>query len=311
MNICITGSSGFIGKGLERYFSLKNNYNLTFVTSSKKTMDTGSHFFINTLNSETNFGSFFSGVDVLIHTAGLTDASLSIELLSEINVKGTLNLARQAFCSGVRRFIFISSIKVNGENTTLGNPFSSKDVPAPQNAYSLSKFRAEQGLLQIAAETGMEVVIIRPPLVYGYGVQGNFAFLAQMVRYGVPLPLGTIYNKRSLISLQNLIDLIEKCLINPSAANQVFLASDDDDISTTDLLNKVALALNKPQRFLPFPSSWLFFVATILGKKEFAHRLLGSLQIDISKTKKLLHWTPPLTVEQGIINCFSDKPYYN
>ncbi|GHD53890.1 hypothetical protein GCM10008110_27940 [Marinobacter persicus] len=222
----------------------------------------------------------------------------------KVNVEGTLNLARQAAEAGVSRFIYISSIKVNGEQTPLGKPYTAEDVPAPEDPYGVSKLEAETGLHKIASETGMEVVIIRPPLVYGPGVKGNFASMIKLVEKGLPLPLGSIHNKRSLVALDNLVDLIITCIDHPAAANQVFLAGDGQDVSTTELLRGVGRAMGKPARLVPVPAGMLMFGAGLLGKKAVAHRLLGSLEVDISKARNLLGWEPPLSVEEGLRRCF-------
>jgi UDP-glucose 4-epimerase len=218
----------------------------------------------------------------------------------QVNVQGTLNLARQAALAGVRRFVFISSIKVNGELTQLGSPFHADDVAAPQDAYGVSKMEAEQGLRALAVETGMEVVIIRPPLVYGPGVKANFAAMMRWLYRGIPLPLGAIYNKRSLVALDNLVDLILTCLTHPAAANQTFLVSDGEDVSTTELLSRMGQALGKPARLVPVPVGSIKFAANILGKGYVAQRLCGSLQVNIEKTRRLLGWNPPLTLDQGL-----------
>jgi len=224
-----------------------------------------------------------------------------------VNVDGTINLARQAAAAGVRRFIFISSIKVNGERNYIGKPFTAEDIPAPEDAYGQSKWEAERGLLKIGTQSGMEIVIIRPPLVYGLGVKGNFATLIKIVQKGIPLPMGKIKNKRSLVALENLVDLICICIEHPAAANQIFLASDGEDLSTTELLKGVAKAAEVSSRLIPLPASVLMFVASLLGKRAVAQRLLGSLQIDISKTRNLLDWTPPLSVEKGLRRCFVEN----
>ena len=221
-----------------------------------------------------------------------------------VNVDGTCALARQAAEAGVRRFIFISSIKVNGESTSLGLPYRAEDTPAPLDFYGISKFEAEQCLSKVAAETGMEVVIIRPPLVYGPRVKGNFAGMIKLVEKRIPLPLGAIHNKRSIVGIDNLVDLIIRCIDHPAAANQVFLAGDGEDLSTTELLRAVGKAMGKPARLIPVPAGLLQFGATLLGKKAMAQRLLGSLQVDISKTCELLDWKPPYTVEEGLRRCF-------
>jgi len=257
---------------------------------------------------QADLSSLLLGVDVLIHAAARAhimkdEVSDPLAEYRRVNVEGTLNLARQAAAAGVKRFIFISSIKVNGE-VTVDGAFSADDKPAPEDAYGLSKWEAEQGLRQLASETGLEVVIIRPPLVYGPGVKGNFASMIKLVEKGLPLPLGAIHNKRSLVGIDNLVDLIIHCIDHPAAANQVFLAGDGEDLSTTELLRGVGNAMGKPARLIPVPAGLLQFGATLLGRKAMGQRLLGSLQVDISKTCELLDWKPPYTVEKGLRRCF-------
>ena len=217
----------------------------------------------------------------------------------KVNVEGTLNLARQAAAKGVRRFIFISSIKVNGEET-FGVPYTADSEPAPVDPYGISKLEAEQGLMSIASQTGMEVVIIRPVLVYGPGVKANFLSMMKWLSQGIPLPFGAINNRRSLVALGNLVDLVVTCIDHPKAANQKFLVSDGDDLSTTMLLNKMAQALNKPARLLPIPSFFLKLAAFLLGKQSLSQRLCGSLQVDIDKNRELLGWKPPLSVDSAL-----------
>ncbi|TCD21229.1 SDR family oxidoreductase [Pseudomonas sp. IC_126] len=258
---------------------------------------------------QANLSALLPGVDVLIHAAArahiMTDEVADpLAEYRRVNVEGTLSLARQAVAAGVKRFIFISSIKVNGEATVNERAFFASDEPAPEDAYGSSKLEAEQGLMQLAAETGMEVVIIRPPLVYGPGVKGNFASMIKLVEKGLPLPLGAIHNKRSLMGIDNLIDLITRCIDHPAAANQIFLAGDGQDLSTTELLRGVGRAMGKPARLIPVPAGMLQFGATLLGKRAMAQRLLGSLQVDISKACELLDWKPPYTVEEGLRRCF-------
>jgi nucleoside-diphosphate-sugar epimerase len=216
------------------------------------------------------------------------------------NVDATLAIANLAVEVGVRRFVFISSIKVNGEFTAPGNRFLPEEYVAPIDPYGISKWEAEQGLHRIAKKTGLEIVIIRPPLVYGPGVKANFAALVRLVKSGLPLPLGAIHNKRSLVSLGNLVDFIITCTSHPAAANQTFLVSDGQDLSTPDLIHGMALAANVPARLLSVPESWLHMAGLLLGRKSAIDRLCSNLQVDSSKAGKLLGWVPPLTVEEGL-----------
>jgi nucleoside-diphosphate-sugar epimerase len=220
-----------------------------------------------------------------------------------VNVAGTLNLARQAAAAGVKRFVFISSVKVNGESTQNGQAFAETDAPNPQDAYGQSKHEAEQGLRQLAADTDMEVVIIRPPLAYGPGVKANFAALMHAVQRGWPLPLGAVRNQRSLVALDNLVDFVVTCTTHPNAANQTFLVSDGQDISTTVLVRGMARAAGVSARLLPLPVWALQAGASLLGKVDAAQRLCGNLQVDIAKARQLLGWVPPVSVEEGLRRC--------
>jgi nucleoside-diphosphate-sugar epimerase len=268
------------------------------------------------LSAQTDWSSALVGVDAVVHTAArvhvMQDAATDpLAEYRRVNVQGTLHLARQAAAAGVKRFVFLSSVKVNGEATSAPlprgareqerGPFSADDVPAPQDPYGISKMEAEQGLREIAAQTGMAVVIIRPPLVYGPGVKANFAAMMRWLARGVPLPLGAVtHNRRSLVALDNLVDLIVTCITHPAAANQTFLVSDGEDLSTTDLLRRMGQALGQPARLLPVPPALLKLGAALLGKPELAQRLCGSLQVDIAKTRALLGWAPPISVNMGL-----------
>ncbi len=306
--VLLTGASGFLGGAMLR--QLLNNNNMAISVALRSTASsTCAEFVVGDLADETNWAKALCQQEVVIHAAAR--AHIMKDGLSDpfgeyrrVNVDGTLNLAKQAVVFGVKRFIFISSIKVNGEATRNGNFFAASDAPAPEDAYGLSKLEAERGLIQLATETDMEVVIIRPPLIYGPGVKGNFASMVKLVEKGVPLPLGAIHNKRSLVGIDNLVDLIIRCIDHPAAANQVFLAGDGEDLSTTELLRGVGRAMGKPARLIPVPAGLLQLGATVLGKKAMAQRLLGSLQVDISKTCELLDWKPPYTVEEGLRRCF-------
>jgi UDP-glucose 4-epimerase len=257
------------------------------------------------LAPSTDWSTALNGVSVVVHCAArvhvMRDTSVDpLEEFRRVNVQGTLNLARQAAAAGVRRFVFVSSIKVNGEATQPGCPFTADDILAPLDPYGVSKMEAEQALREIVRQTGMEVVIIRPPLVYGPGVKANFAAMMRWLQRGVPLPLGAIHNQRSLVALDNLVDLIMTCIKHPAAANQTFLVSDGEDASTTELLRRMGQAMGHPARLLPVPASWLKLAAGLIDKRDVAQRLCGSLQVDISKTRELLGWVPPVSLDEGL-----------
>lgn len=309
MNILLTGAAGFLGMRLSAALYSKPDVNLTRAVRRSVDISTSDVVEVQDLVANTDWSIALTSQNVVIHTAArahimrdeVNDPLLEYRL---VNVDGTLNLGRQASDNGVTRFIFISSIKVNGEQTPIGKAFKADDVPAPEDAYGISKWEAELGLQEIAAKTGMEVVIIRPPLVYGPGVKGNFSSMNKWVAKGLPLPLGSIHNQRSLVGVDNLVDLIITCIDHPSAANQIFLAGDGQDLSTTELLRGVATAAGKPSRLIPIPSYFLILAATVFGKKKMAQRLLGSLQVDISKARDLLGWEPAISVEEGLRRCF-------
>lgn len=309
MNVLLTGATGFLGQCLAVKIEALLDFNLTSVVRSEVGSIAGKKVFISQIDGDTDWRSALIDQDLIIHTAARAhimkeEVSDSLKEYRRVNVDGTLNFARQAVTLGVKRFIFISSIKVNGEKTLPGLPFTADDSPAPEDAYGISKCEAEQGLFQIAADTGLEVVIIRPPLIYGPNVKGNFSSMMQVINKGFPLPFGAVHNKRSLVALDNLVDFIIACIDHPAAANQVFLASDGEDLSTTELLRGVAKAAGVSSRLIPVPAAVLMFLASLLGKKAVAQRLLGSLQVDISKARNMLGWTPPLSVEEGLRRCF-------
>jgi len=260
---------------------------------------------IGDMTPTTDWSTALDGVEAVVHCAARVHvmqdtAANPLDAYRYINVDGTLNLARQAAATGVRRFVFISSIKVNGEATPAGGPFTGDDTPAPIDPYGVSKLEAEERLRALARETGMEVVIVRPPLVYGPGVKANFASMMRWVARGIPLPLGAIQNKRSMVALDNLVDLLVTCVKHPAAAGQTFLVSDGEDVSTTELLHRTARAMGRNARLVPVPAKLLEFCARLLGRQDLARRLCGSLQVDIEKTRRLLDWQPPLTLDQGL-----------
>jgi len=301
MKTLVTGANGFVGQSLcEALF--KKNWQVAPVSRSQSATET---VVIGAIDGATNWTVALDQCEAVVHLAARVHVmhdtvSDPLTAFRAVNVDGTLNLARQAAAAGVKRFVFISSVKVNGESTQTGKAFTESHAPNPQDAYGQSKHEAEQGLRQIALQTGMEVVIIRPPLVYGPGVKANFAALMRAVQKGWPLPLGAVHNQRSLVALDNLVDLIVTCITHHQAANQTFLVSDGQDLSTTDLVRGMARAADVPARLLPVPVWALQAAGSLLGKGDAVQRLCGNLQVDISKARSLLGWVPPVSVDEGL-----------
>jgi nucleoside-diphosphate-sugar epimerase len=308
MGILVTGSTGFVGTALvERLikdqFSVSaaaRNLSANKFNSDVNLIDTGN------LTSTLDWNHAMRGVTTIVHLAARAHITndKSRDSLAEyryINVDCSLNLGRQAARLGVKRFIYVSSIKVNGEFTIIGKPFTAKDIPMPKDFYGISKYEAEIGLRAIAKEFRMELVIIRPPLVYGPRVKANFLSMMNWLQRGLPLPLGGITkNRRSFVFLDNLVDLIITCVTHPTAANQIFLVSDDEDLSTAGLLSRMTLALKLPSKLIAVPTTFISLGAKLLGRADIAQRLCGSLQVDIKKTKDLLDWSPPVSVDEGL-----------
>lgn len=312
VRILVTGATGFLGSRIVEGLSRRPEHQLSCAVRSKVSFANCRSVNVGDLSAHTDWAKAVERQEVVIHAAARAhimkdDAVSPLTEYRKVNVDGTLNLARQAAEMGVRRFIFISSIKVNGEQTGEGGAFTADQPPAPEDAYGISKLEAEQALQALAVETGMEVVIIRPPLVYGPGVKGNFATMIKLLDKGLPLPLGAVHNKRSLVALDNLVDLIILCIDHPAATNQVFLAGDGNDLSTAELLRGIGQAMGKPARLIPVPPGLLMFGAGLFGKKAVAQRVLGSLQVDISKARSLLGWEPPLSVDEGLRRCFDSE----
>lgn len=303
--LLVTGANGFVGNAVCKQ-AFRNGYAVsgTFRING----DVSNYiepFVVSNINGSTEWGNALREVSTVVHLAARVHvmhdtAADPVRAFVAVNVDGTLNLAGQAAAAGVKRFVFISSVKVNGESTSPGKAFTELDSPNPQDAYGQSKHAAERGLRQLSEYTGMEVVIIRPPLVYGPGVKANFAALMRAVERGWPLPLGSVHNQRSLVALSNLVDFTLTCITHPQAANQTFLVSDGQDLSTTELVRGMAQAAGIPVRLLPIPVWAVQAGALLLGKGDAVQRLCGNLQVDISKARNLLGWEPPVSVEEGL-----------
>lgn len=301
--ILITGATGFIGSALVNRLQT-NEISVRAVSRCQGPWQ------VSDFTAAAAWERTLQGVDAVVHLAARVHVmhDRSDDPLSEfrrINVDGTLHLARQAAAAGVRRFVFLSSIKVNGETTSGGRPFTENDFPEPQDPYGISKHDAELELRQVSAQTGMEVVIIRPPLVYGPGVRANFLALIRAVARGMPLPLAAVDNRRSLIGLDNLVDFIQTCISHPVAANEVFLVSDGEDLSTPELIRRMSRALGKRPRLFSVPTGVLTLAAGLVGRSAALDRLRGNLQVDITKAQTMLGWSPPVTVDEQLAQMVS------
>ena len=355
MNILITGANGFIGQALCKRMladgyqvrgAVRDGRQMTVLPSGVERVQIGN------IGPKTDWSKALAGIDGIVHLAARVhvmreNAADPLAAFREVNVEGTKCLAIAAANAGVKRFVYISSVKVNGERTgdrgqrsevrgqekaevgsqksevrgrrsevrgrecELKEVFSEKDVPCPQDPYAVSKWEAEQILAEISSATGIEIVIIRPPLVYGPNVRANFLRLLRWVNKGIPLPLGMVDNRRSLVSLDNLVDFLITCIEHPAAAGETFLVSDGEDLSTPALIRRIALSMNIPARLIPVPVCLLRLGGSLLGKKSEVDRLCGSLQVDISKAKSVLGWKPPLSVDEGLAKtadwCLNDE----
>lgn len=307
MRVLITGATGFVGARLLSTVVKSDRYEVVAaVRAADFIPPTGVKAVkVDGLRSDTDWAQALEGVDAVVHCAARVHvmnetAQDPLVEFRKVNVEGTLNLARQAIDAGVKRFVFVSSIKVNGEGTAPGKPYAPEDQAAPQDPYGVSKMEAEQALRELAIETGLEVVVIRPVLVYGPGVKANFLNMMRWLDKGVPLPLGAIHNRRSLVAIDNLVDLIIVCIDHVAAANETFLVSDGEDVSTTQLLTRMARALDVKSRLLPIPAGLISLAARMLGRQSISQRLCGSLQVDISKNNSLLGWTPPIGIDAAL-----------
>jgi len=306
MKLLITGANGFIGKAITLKLAANKVNKVSVVVRDlsfefPETVKVHKHFDLETAD----WSAVLKDVDIVIHCAARVHvmnekSNNPIEEFRKVNVDGTLRLANQAASQGIKRFVFLSSLKVNGEITEIGKPYTAEDRPNPLDPYGVSKFEAENGLLKISRESNLEVVIIRPPLVYGPGVKANFLSLLRWLDKSIPLPFGRTENKRSFVALDNLVDLICLCCAHPAAKNQIFMVSDGKDLSTTELLRYIGNALNKEAKLISIHPKFIIFLAKLFGKSALSQRLLGSLQVDISKNKILLDWIPPIKVDEGL-----------
>lgn len=304
--ILVTGATGFVGQRLSRVLrenglAVREAVRCTSATAADREIAT-----IGEIDGQTDWRSAVEGVNCVIHLAGrahvmhenLTDP---LAVYRRVNVTGTARLARAAAVAGVQRFVFVSSIKVNGEATT-NRMFTEVDVPMPLDAYGISKQEAEGELRDIGREFGMEIVVVRPPLVYGPGVKGNFLSMMRWVRSGLPLPLSRCTNRRSFVGLTNFVDLLVQCTTHRAAADETFLVADGEDLSMVVLVQRLARALGRTARLLPLPPSWLRFGARLVGREAIYERLCGSLQVDSGKARRVLGWAPPLSVDEELEN---------
>ena len=314
--VLITGGTGFIGQALVRRLLQHGRYRVrASVRSGSPDLPDGAQVFrTGPIDADTDWREALTGVSMVVHTAASTQAGTrlsadAMRALHAVNVEGTSSLAHQAAVAGVRRFLFVSSIKVHGEHSPRGKPFTADGPLSPESPYGVSKWKAEQALTLAARQTGMEWVVVRPPLVYGPRDKGNFSAISTAIEKGIPLPIGALRNnRRSLVGLDNLVDLLVTCLDHPQAANEAFLAADGEDLSTYDLFLRVARALDRPPRFFSVPTGLLRSALRILGQSDIADRLIGSLQADIAKTRQQLDWAPSLTVEQGLRQAIRSCP---
>lgn len=323
--ILITGASGFIGRSLCKTLSTSGRFFRGAVRSIESiSTDTRSNYVsIGDISTKINWKNALANIDCIIHCAGRAHVmnetkKNELEIYRSINVQGTKLLAQEAAKAGVKRLIFLSSIKVMGESTDNNQTnmdskkknnffFKYNDVPNPVDSYSKSKLETEKILWEISSITGLEIVVIRIPLVYGYGVKGNLMRLFKLINLGIPLPFSRINNKRSLIGIDNLVDLLIRCCDHPNAKGKTFLVSDGKDLSTPDLINYLALFMGKKVCLFPFPLFLLKFLGFFFGKKKEINRLVGSLRIDNSYTKEILNWDPPISVEEGIRRMVQEK----
>ncbi|WP_040678303.1 NAD-dependent epimerase/dehydratase family protein [Rhizobium mesoamericanum] len=302
--LLVTGATGFVGQDLLRRLRLRN---LPFKAACRS--DRAGYLAVGDIDGGTDWKAVLPGVDAVIHLAAANQnvvdgSNPGPEVFRTVNTEGTINLAKQAAASGVKRFIFISTIKVNGERSAKERPFTPQDIPNPATDYAVSKLEAERALIALSKTSDMQIVIIRPPLVYGRGAGGSFKALAQLVRSGIPLPMASIGNRRSMIYVENLADLIVTAVVHPAAAGQVLLAGDGEAVSTPELLRLLAAAMGRRARLVPCPPAVLQMLGRAIGKEELVSRLTDWLEVDTSHTRALLDWTPPFDMRDALKRSF-------
>lgn len=304
--VLVTGASGFVGSELVSVLARRDPAGVIAASRHAAAQPANvAQVRVGDMGRDADWQHALAAVTHVVHCAARVHvmqetAKDAVQQYRRVNTRGTLDLARQAAAAGVRRFVFLSSIKVSGDATDGRTPFREEDAPNPCDAYGTSKLEAEEGLKQLARESGMDVVVIRPVLVYGPGVRGNFHSMMTWISRGVPLPFGLVRNRRSILGLANLVDLILTCLDHPGAANETFLASDGVDLSTADLLRRTGVAVGRPARLVPVPPPFLRVGAQLVGAGARIRRLLGSLQVDIHKAQRLLGWAPPVSIDDEL-----------
>lgn len=306
-NILITGANGFVGRTLCEFLADKQYRICTVVRrlhDESIVRPEVRNYVVKDITGDTDWSEILADIDIVIHLAArvhvMDDKADDPKAeFYKVNVEGTVNLARQAQKEGVKRFLFLSTVKVNGEETNV-TPFTEKDPPAPKDFYGMSKYEAESRLWSIAAESGLEVVVIRCPLIYGPNVKGNFLRLLQLAESRVPLPLASIRNKRSIVSIDNLIDFLVRCIEHEAASGQTFLISDGEDLSTPELITRITREMGHSSRLFAFPPTLLKRICAIFGCRSLMDRLSGSLQVDIQKAEKILNWHPAYTIDEGV-----------
>ena len=306
MRILVTGATGFVGGALVRRCLREPGVEVVAAVRGHHALPSSVPVFeVGDLSAETKWASAVHEIDAIVHTAArvhVTKDMADYAQYRRANVDATLALARRAAGAGVRRFVFLSSIKVNGDSTAHRAPFTAADAPAPRGSYAVSKHEAEVGLRDIGAAAGMDIVCIRPTLVYGPGVKANFRSLMRLIATGVPLPFGAVANRRSFVAIGNLVDLMMTVLAYPAALNGTFLVSDGEDLSLPDLIRRLARGMERPARLLPVPEALLRGIASAFRRHDMVEKLLDSLQVDIADNQRLLGWSPPFSS----VDCLRD-----